>query len=79
MKPKRKKFCGAMCRTCQDESTIAYCGRWDAFVCKVCMIFLEKPCCDPTDPPCEFCHGRPDRPTNETLEDGSTLYGGKLK
>lgn len=40
----------------------SYSQRWDAYFCKECDAWIEGRC---KDPDCEFCVGRPERPSLE--------------
>jgi uncharacterized protein (DUF1778 family) len=42
------------------DSVLIRSERWDAYYCPVCNEWLERRCDDPT---CEFCAGRPERPS----------------
>lgn len=47
------------CPTCNGEN-LHRDERHDAHYCVDCVVWTEKQCSDPT---CEFCVGRPERPT----------------
>lgn len=51
---------GKTCLICSSRSRIFYSGKWDAFFCSTCNIWLEKSCGDPN---CWFhCNDRPEKP-----------------
>lgn len=43
----------------------SYSARWDAYYCSECDKWFEGVC---GDPDCEFCRGRPERPSLEETE-----------
>ena len=47
-----------VCPCCGQESD--YSRRYDAYYCSHCDLWLEEAC---TSPCCEFCAGRPERPS----------------
>lgn len=40
----------------------SYSERWDAYYCKKCDKWIEAAC---RDPDCEFCKGRPEKPSQD--------------
>lgn len=43
-----------------------YSKRWDAYYCETCDVWIEGAC---SDPQCEFCSGRPKKPSLEEKPD----------
>jgi hypothetical protein len=43
-----------------------YSQKYDAYFCAKCDVWVESRC---GDPDCEFCRGRPDKPSLEEKED----------
>lgn len=52
------------------ESTKKLCTKHDAYYCESCDAWLETKC---TDPDCEFCYTRPERPS-EVDNGGKRVY-----
>lgn len=52
------------CKNCGGD-TIRI-DKWDAYACKVCVIWNEEGC---SDPECEFCAFRPETPKDVNWED----------
>lgn len=46
------------CPACNSERQYAY--KYDAFYCELCNMWLEDKC---TDPECEYCTTRPEKPS----------------
>ena len=42
------------------EHPRSYCPRFDAYYCERCDVWKEDRC---SDPDCEFCKGRPEKPS----------------
>ena len=52
------KLQGNWCQVCNSE--VQYSVRYDAHYCELCNAWLEEKC---TEPDCEYCAARPDKPS----------------
>lgn len=50
------------CPCCGAEKL--YSGKYDAYYCKACDVWLEGNC---NDPECEFCSSRPEKPSQAEM------------
>jgi len=48
------------CPKCESELDVKYSGTYDAHYCETCDIWVQDIC---EDSDCEFCVGRPDKPS----------------
>ena len=53
------------CPHCNSDLDVKYSGYYDAHYCEACDIWLESQCSDPN---CEFCQDRPDKPSQVNLD-----------